>query len=454
MKIGYLKLNKVSVFILVIAILLLILVFGSLLAVILEGYDSNFWLKVTAIIIAGILSFQGLFTLFWMLYAWEDPEKMAIDSAPELLNEPKTTFTLLVPARFENEVIAKTLQAIAEVNYPDKLFETLVLCKSDDPETIAIVNKTIEQLGKSNMKLVVFESDTASKPIALNIGAKMAKGEMLGIFDAEDEPKKELLRAVDTIYQQERPSVIQGGVQLMNLGTNWYSTLNVLEYYFWFKSALHLFSRLNVIPLGGNTVFFNKKEILELGGWKDCLTEDAEIGFRFSLANKDIRVFYEPELVTEEECPSSLSGFLKQRSRWNQGFLQILLEGSWRKFDTLKKKIFALYFLLLPQLTALNLVFILASYYTLFIKLPLFSTLLVISPLYILVLQLLTQLLALREFSKDFNKKVTIFRYLVVIISFIPYQFLLAFSAMRAMIRQLIGCRVWEKTLHKNLHRT
>jgi hypothetical protein len=37
----------------------------------------------------------------------------------------------------------------------------------------------------------------------------------------------------------EGVKVVQAGVQLMNYTSRWYSTLNVLEYFFWFKSRLH-----------------------------------------------------------------------------------------------------------------------------------------------------------------------------------------------------------------------
>ena len=47
----------------------------------------------------------------------------------------------------------------------------------------------------------------------------------------------------------EGVEVVQCGVQLMNYESNWYSMLNVLEYFFWFKSRLHYHARLGMFPL-------------------------------------------------------------------------------------------------------------------------------------------------------------------------------------------------------------
>ena len=51
------------------------------------------------------------------------------------------------------------------------------------------------------------------------------------------------------------PAASEGGVQLINFHSSWYSLRNCLEYFFWFRSRLHLHAQKGFIPLGGNTVF-------------------------------------------------------------------------------------------------------------------------------------------------------------------------------------------------------
>lgn len=426
----------------------------ALVSVILQG---DYWLlpiKIGLLITAFALSFQGIFTLFWMLYGWEDPNKLAADAPPKIALPPQTTFSIIIPARFESEVIGTTLASIANIEYPAHLWEVLVVCKSDDKETLRSARAAVAQLRVKNFKVLSFTSLESNKPSALNFGLKAAKYDVIGVFDAEDEPQTAILQVVNTVFLTKQPSAVQGGVQLTNLRTTWFSALNVLEYYFWYKSALHLFSRMGVVPLGGNTVFIKKQVLTKLGGWNTCLTEDAEMGLRLSSQNYPIQIVYDPDLVTREESPGTLASLVKQRTRWNQGFLQILLERKWQAFHNPKKRLFALYFLVLAQLNALNFVLVMISLATFFIDLPVIATLLVMYPFYLLVLQLVVQILGYTEFSKDFHQRMSVLVILTIVLTFVPYQMVLAFSALRAVLRHTQQKTNWEKTTHLNLHRT
>lgn len=447
------KINKISFFILSTLLMLMVAYILAVSSLFTSPHGAALPLELTMVSAAFLLSFQGIFTLFWMLYGWEDPEKMIIDGPPRELVPAQKTFTLLVPARLESAVIAGTIRSLFDLIYPLHMFEVLILCKDDDIDTIAEARKTIQELHAKNIKVLIFSSEETNKPSALNIGLAAAKHEIVGVFDAEDEPDARILHYVNSVFVKEKPDVIQGGVQLMNYDTAWFSPLNVLEYYFWYKSALHLFSRMEVVPLGGNTVFFDKKTLKAAGGWHSSLTEDAEVGLRLSSLGKKIKIMYHPGLVTAEESPSSLTALLKQRTRWNQGFFELLLQKKWAAFPELKRKLFALYFLMLAQINALNFLLILISALTLFVRLPVMATLVVMFPLYLLLLQLLTQLLGYIEFTKDFKKKFSILVCVKIVVGFLPYQFILAFAAFRSISRHIQGQNNWEKTLHQNLHR-
>ena len=137
-----------------------------------------------------------------------------------------------------------------------------------------------------------------------------------------------LLRQVAGALHRSGAHVVQGGVQLVNFQSSWYSLRNCLEYFFWFRSRLHLHADRHFIPLGGNTVFVRTDLLVAVGGWDErCLAEDCELGVRLSSLGATVDVAYDPMLVTREETPGTLRGLLKQRTRWNQGFLQVLAQG-------------------------------------------------------------------------------------------------------------------------------
>ena len=418
--------------------------------------NAQFVITLFVLTASLVLSLQGLFTLIWMLYAWENPEDMKKHKSPKKFVAPQLSFTALLPARHEEKVIGDTIKAIDKINYPEKLKEILVLCREDDTETIIKAEEVIKQLGKKNIRLIVFNSFPINKPHALNYGLQEAKNRVISIFDAEDEPHKEIYNIVNTTMLKDKVDVIQSGVQLMNYRTRWFSALNVVEYYLWFKSGLHFFSNIGrVTPLGGNTVFFKKYWLDFIGGWdKDCLTEDADIGIRLTLAGAKTKVFYDEAHTTQEETPNSAVSFIKQRTRWNQGFLQILLKGDWGKLPMLRQKMVAAYVLLSPMMQALLLLYMpLGVTLALTQKLPIWVTLLSFIPLYLFVLQLLTFTVALYKFTKEYRLRFSLLSPLRILLAFYPYQLMLVFSSFRAFYRILASKNAWEKTLHTNAHR-
>ena len=94
--------------------------------------------------------------------------------------------------------------------------------------------------------------------MALNRALPHCRGEIVAVFDAEDLVSDSLLRAVDHEFATSGADVVQGGAQLMNFKSSWFSVRNVLEYYFWFRSRLHFHANAGFIPLGGNTVFVRR----------------------------------------------------------------------------------------------------------------------------------------------------------------------------------------------------
>jgi glycosyltransferase XagB len=338
--------------------------------------------------VSTLMAVQGGFNLFLTLYAWEDIQRAIKDRSPELYAEPRFSFTALVPARHEKAVIAETINTIYQMDYPKELMEIIVICRIDDTETIEAVRQAISSINDSNVKLVIFEDMPINKPHGLNIGLLHATKEIVAIFDAEDSPHKELYNIINTVLIKEDVDIVQSGVQLMNYDSTWFSAQNVLEYYFWFKSSLHYFSKQDIVPLGGNTVFFKRHWLEKVGGWDEqCLTEDADIGIRLSLMQAKIRVIYDERHVTKEETPPTLTSFIKQRTRWNQGFFQIFRKGDWLKLRGVKKKILIAYVLMLPIVQSIFLLLIpISIFLAFFIKIPVIFALMsffsVISPIY------------------------------------------------------------------------
>jgi cellulose synthase/poly-beta-1,6-N-acetylglucosamine synthase-like glycosyltransferase len=260
---------------------------------------------------------------------------------------------------------------------------------------------------------------------------------------------------INTVMLNEGVRVVQGGVQLMNFDSAWFSAHNVLEYYFWFKSRLNWHASSGMTPLGGNTIFFNSDLLRQIGGWDETnLTEDADIGIRLSSMGERVRIVYDDIYVTQEETPPNLKGFIKQRTRWNQGFLQTLGKGSWRTVPKLHNRLMAIYILAFPFIQAVLALYVPVSLLMMFlIKLPILATLLLLLPAYLLAAHALLSVVGLVEFTRAHQMRAKWYAPLLLLATYLPYQWALGYAALRAVWRELRGQTNWEKTAHVGAHR-
>ncbi len=261
------------------------------LAALTGGHALGGLLLSGAVAFSLLLTIQSVYTLYIMLYTWDRPEAYRMTKAPARFLPPQKSFTVMLPARHEEEVIQTTIERVVRANYPTSMLEVVVICSLDDTGTIARAQQKVAQLhrqGVTNVRVLAYKQKPINKPHGLNVGLRNTRHEVVTIFDAEDDIHPDIFNVINTVLLEDPVAVVQGGVQLMDYQSRWYSVLNVLEYFFWFKSRLHYHARLGMTPLGGNTVFFTRDVLQRVGGWDEQnLTEDADIGIPLRHARGD-----------------------------------------------------------------------------------------------------------------------------------------------------------------------
>jgi cellulose synthase/poly-beta-1,6-N-acetylglucosamine synthase-like glycosyltransferase len=395
------------------------------------------------------LTLVGVATLAGMLDAWRDADSLRSTGFAVPAGAPRQSFSLIVPARHEEDVLEATLLQLARQDYPD--FEVIVVIGHDDAATRRVALGAIGD--DERFRVITDVNETKNKPKALNTALPHCQGEVVGVFDAEDIVAAGLLGVVDATFDSTGADVVQGPTQLVNHRSSWFSARNALEYYFWFKSRLHLQSRVGFIPLGGNSVFVRRSWLLAIGGWdENCLAEDCDLGARLSTRGARIRVAYAAELATREETPPGVWALLRQRTRWSQGFLQVLRKGEWRALPP-RARALAVYTLAFPFLQAAScfiLPFAIASIIVL--NLPMELALLSFAPLVPFIAILAVELVGLHSMRSECGLRVRPLDHLRLIFGAIPYQVLLSIAALRAAWREYRGIRNWEKTAHVGAH--
>ena len=113
-----------------------------------------------------------------------------------------------------------------------------------------------------------------------------------------------------------------------------------------------------------------------------------------------VRVVYDDRYVTREETPPTVAQFIKQRTRWSQGFLQTLLKGEWKRLPTFNQRLLAFYTLAFPSAQAVLGVYVLSSLVMMFtIKTPGGVAIILDLPFYLLLAHFLLSVIGLFEFT-------------------------------------------------------
>ena len=77
------------------------------------------------------------------------------------------------------------------------------------------------------------------------------------------------------------------------------------------------------MPLGGTSNHFRIEALRAIHGWDPFnVTEDADIGIRLARRGYGVRTF---DSTTYEEAPTEIGNWVRQRSRWQKGYMQTWL---------------------------------------------------------------------------------------------------------------------------------
>lgn len=232
---------------------------------------------------------------------------------------PLPRVSILVALFHERDIAGRLVRRLSRLDYPRESLEILLVVERNDHETQAALRKSVLPAW---MRVVIApDGALLTKPRALNHALKMCRGEIVGVYDAEDAPEPDQIRKVVRRFANRGPRVacLQGVLDFYNPRTNWLSRCFTMEYASWFRIILPGMERLGLpIPLGGTTLFFRRKALEELGAWDACnVTEDADLGIRLS------RHGYRTELIdttTFEEANCRPLPWIRQRSRWLKGY--------------------------------------------------------------------------------------------------------------------------------------
>jgi hypothetical protein len=232
--------------------------------------------------------------------------------------------TMMVPLYDEPGMIAPLMARLDRLDYPRELLDLCLVVERGDRATRGALAAT--RLPGWARAIVVPPGTPRTKPRALNYALRFARGDVVGIWDAEDAPAEDQLRRVAARFAAAPPEVacLQGRLTFYNVGRSWVTRCFAIDYAVWFSVVLPGLARLGLpVPLGGTTVFFRREALETVRGWDaHNVTEDADLGIRLARAGLRTEII---DTATAEEATAGVQAWVRQRSRWKKGYLQTWL---------------------------------------------------------------------------------------------------------------------------------
>ncbi len=230
------------------------------------------------------------------------------------------SITLMLPLHRENGTLRQLLDALEMLHYPPSKCEFLLITEADD--TLTRTSLTRYRLPANARVIVVPEGRVQTKPRALNLALCEARGEIVGVLDAEDRPEPDQLLRTAAAFAVggARLACVQGTLDYYNARENWIARCFTIEYAIWFRVVLPAFARFALpVPLGGTTMYVRRDVLEKIGGWDaHNVTEDADLGLRLAREGWQTQVL---ATTTFEEANHRPWRWIRQRSRWLKGYV-------------------------------------------------------------------------------------------------------------------------------------
>jgi cellulose synthase/poly-beta-1,6-N-acetylglucosamine synthase-like glycosyltransferase len=276
----------------------------------------------TALIVGAAIVFLGL--AVWRLALVLASEKRDAAVA-DVQIWPR--YTILAALYDETEVLEQLVERLAQIDYPADRLQGLLVLEAHDHDTIqaALDMPRPEWL----QVFIAPPGEPHTKPRALNCVLPHVTGDLLTVYDAEDDPDPLQLKEAASRFATDNTGklvCLQAPLRIRrkHKGPGDAPFLDrqfAAEYAALFETILPGMARLGLpFPLGGTSNHFRVDVLRAVGGWDAFnVTEDADLGFRLWRKGWGLGVITRP---TWETPPGNIRSWLPQRTRWLKGYMQ------------------------------------------------------------------------------------------------------------------------------------
>jgi len=232
--------------------------------------------------------------------------------------------TIQLPIYNEQYVLPRLMKAVCALEYPKDKLEIQLLDDSTD-ETVIRARNIVQTYVRRGCPVTLLHRSNREgyKAGALQEGMKVAKGELIAIFDADFIPTPDFLKnLVPHFMSNPKIGMVQARWGHVNPD---YSLLTKAQSIFLDGHFVIEHTARNrsgrFFNFNGTAGMWRKSCIEDAGGWQhDTLTEDLDLSYRAQM--KGWQFIFLPDIVIPAELPVEANAFKAQQHRWAKGSIQ------------------------------------------------------------------------------------------------------------------------------------
>ncbi len=260
-------------------------------------------------------------------------------------------FCLLIPCYNEEDTVAISLRGLQALNYQN--YEAIYINDGSTDNTLQTLADLLDlskyqrpsgcpgdvtaiYRSKTNPRIRVVDRSNGGKSAALNTGILLAKSRYIVTLDADSVLERDALSHMNRAFEDKNLVAAGGSIHIMQAyGSDYQSgslgrlktaliSLQLLEYLKGFYIYKFSLAKQNATAIiSGAFGVFRKDILLAVGGFRKTLGEDIDITMRIQQLIHRTRqqIQYLPEALCFTQCPEGVKDLMKQRLRWQKGFI-------------------------------------------------------------------------------------------------------------------------------------
>jgi len=245
---------------------------------------------------------------------------LLLDRRPKvMLDQHYPPVTILIAAYNEENSIASALSGIFLQDYPADI-RIIVINDGSSDKTVDSVKAL--QSAHPNLELIDL-GHNGGKASALNHGLAKCTTDIIISIDADSYILKDGIRHLVGRYLSDpiNTKAVAGEILIRNSRENWVTKAQEWDYFLGIATIKRIQSLFQgTLVAQGAFSLYDRKTVLELGGWPEMVGEDIVLTWRILSAG--YRVGHAEDALAFTDCPNTLSKFIHQRRRWSRGLIE------------------------------------------------------------------------------------------------------------------------------------